>query len=104
MNIQVFGVVESVVGLTCAVLLIVSGLLQRAGITSLLSPQGAERRPANVRATLLLGAGMALVVGARLPADNHLVWGVLLGLPGLCCIAASLTMLTSLHRQKASSR
>ncbi len=104
MNIHVFNVVESVVGLTCAGLLIVSALLQRAGIRSFLSPHGAEKRPANVRANLLLGAGMALVVGARVPADNQLVWGVVLGLPGLCLITVSLSIFASLRKQKASSR
>lgn len=104
MNTSIFYVVETVVGWTCAGLLIVSALLERAGVTTFLSPHGAERRPAKVRANLLLGAGMALVVGARIPSDNHLVWGLMLGLPGLCLITASLAIVTSLHKHKESSR
>jgi hypothetical protein len=60
------------------VLMIVSTLLHRAGITWwFISPRGFSGRPVPVGAYLLLGAGMVVAAGTHLiPAGHQPAWGV----------------------------
>jgi hypothetical protein len=67
------------------VLMIVSALLQRAGITSWFnSPRGPKGRPLPVGASLLSGAGFVVTAATNLIPDGHQPnWGLMVLLRGL---------------------
>jgi hypothetical protein len=82
--------------LAVGVLMIVSTLLHRAGITWWFRPRGFKGRPVPVGAYLLLGAGFVVGAGTHLiPAGHELAWGVMMLLESLvgCLFLASLVML-----------
>lgn len=90
------GVVVYVFVLGVGVLMIISTLLHRAGVTWF-SPRKFRQRPVPVGASLLLGAGMVLSGGTHLtPADHQPVWGLMMMLKSLtvCLFLASLVLFT----------
>jgi uncharacterized membrane protein SirB2 len=87
--------------LAAGVLMIVSTLLHRAGVTWRFT-RGSKGRPVPVGASLLLGAGFVVISGTHLvPADHQPAWGLMMLLKSLalCLCLASLVMFTISSRK-----
>ena len=99
MSLQLAGVVTGVFGITVGVLMIVSTLLHRAGITWFISPHGFKKRPVPVGAYLLAGAGLVLKGSIQMiPAEHRSVWALWLVL--VIFIASLVLLAISLRKSE----
>jgi hypothetical protein len=89
--------------LASGVLVIVSTLLHRAGITwRFISPRGSKGRTVPAGASLLLGSSLVVIAGTHLIPDGHQpTWGWMLLLKSftLCLCIGSLVMFSISPRE-----
>jgi hypothetical protein len=82
---------------TLGIAFIVGTLLGRAGVTSIISRPNADRRPASVRANILLGSGMALMAVSWAIPQGYEQTVLLLA---ICLLVASVLQFPILSRNK----